>query len=118
MRLIRKPARALRRARPLRAARVARRAVLVFDQWYRLSIQPQRAACDFDLWLKLIDRRLGVMHQPSFSAARLVRPFLALNEFRIDCRYRLLPVDMPIETLLAVAGKQLERAGNCSGPRT
>ena len=96
----------------LEAARVARRAVVVLDPWYDLSIQSQRVARDFDLWLKLIDRRLGLVHQPSLSAARLARPFLALDDFRIDCRFRLLPVEISIEALLAVAGKQLDKAGN------
>jgi SAM-dependent methyltransferase len=96
----------------LEAARVARRAVVVLDPWFDLSLPSQRVAYDFDLWLKLIDRRLGMVHQPILSAERLVRSFLALDDFQIDCRYRLLSREIPVEALLVMAGKQLDRASN------
>jgi len=95
----------------LEAGRVSRRAVLVLDPWHDLSIPSQRVAYDFDLWLKLIDRRRGLVHEPTLSAAQLMRPFLALEGSQLDCRYRLLPVAMPLEALLGMAQNNLDKLG-------
>lgn len=80
----------------LEAARVAARAVIVLDGWYEPDLPSQRAAAAFDGWLKRIDRRGGMVHNPCPTAADLVRPFLALPDFEIDLthRLRLQPLDL------------------------
>jgi len=96
----------------LEAARVARRAVLVLDPWFDLSIPSQRIAHEFDLWLKTLDRRVGMIHWPSVSAEQLAKPFRVLGSFRIDCRYRLTPLAISLERMLEHARDQLAKVRN------
>jgi len=93
------------------AMRVARRAVVVLDPWYDLSIESQRVAADFDLWLKRIDRRLGMVHDPSVTAAQLARPFSGREEWRIDCRHRLILQPLPLQEIEEQAKRQLASIG-------
>ena len=93
------------------AMRVARRAVIVLDPWYDLSIESQRVAADFDLWLKRIDRRRGMVHDPSVTAAQLMRPFIGRDEWQIDCRHRLILQPLPLYEIEAQAKRQLAAAG-------
>jgi SAM-dependent methyltransferase len=97
----------------IEAARVARKAVIVLDPWYDLSIASQRVAHDFDLWSKCIDRRLGMIHDPSVSAAQLARPFNGLGDWRLDCRYRLILQLVSLETIETQARHQLDAIGSC-----
>jgi SAM-dependent methyltransferase len=89
------------------AARVARIAVLVLDPWYDLAVPSQRVAREFDEWLKVIDRRTGLVHNSCPSAADLAAPFLALGGFAIDYSQRLALCSVPMETLEATARDQL-----------
>jgi SAM-dependent methyltransferase len=93
------------------AMRVARRAVLVLDPWYDRSIESQRVAADFDLWLKRIDRRLGMVHEPNVTAAQLARPFTGREEWRIDCRHRLILQPLPLDEIEEQAKHQLASTG-------
>lgn len=93
------------------AMRVARRAVVVLDPWYDLSIESQRVAADFDAWLKRIDRRLGMVHDPSLTAAQLARPFSGREEWRIDCRHRLILRPLPLDEIEEQAKRKLAAAG-------
>ncbi|HET9215352.1 MAG TPA: class I SAM-dependent methyltransferase [Terriglobia bacterium] len=93
------------------AIRVARRAVVVLDPWYDLTIESQRVAADFDLWLKRIDRRLGMVHDPSLTAAQLARPFGGREEWRIDCRHRLILQPRPLDEIEEKAKRQLAATG-------
>lgn len=98
----------------LEAARVARRAVLVLDPWYDVSLPSQQVALDFDNWLKVIDRRRGLVHNPCVDAARLAAPLLALSGFRIDYSYRLLLQTVPITRIEAAGREQLAALGGCA----
>ncbi|HEU5135790.1 MAG TPA: class I SAM-dependent methyltransferase [Steroidobacteraceae bacterium] len=93
------------------AMRVARRAVVVLDPWYDLSVESQRVAADFDLWLKRIDRRLAMVHDPSVTAAQLARPFNGRDEWRIDCRHRLILQPLPLREIEEQAKRRLAAAG-------
>ena len=93
------------------AIRVARTAVVVLDPWYDLSIESQRVAADFDRWLKRIDRRLGLVHDPSITAAQLARPFGGRSEWRLECRHRLVLQALPLYEIEEQAKRQLARTG-------
>ena len=93
------------------AMRVARRAVVVLDPWYDLSLESQRVAADFDLWLKRIDRRRGMVHDPSVTAAQLTRAFDGREEWRIDCRHRLILQPLPLHVIEEQAKRQLAATG-------
>jgi SAM-dependent methyltransferase len=93
------------------AARIARVAVFVLDPWYDVTLDSQQVARDFDNWSKTIDRRRGLVHNPSVSINQLAAPFLILGGFRIDYSYRLLLQDVPISRIEATAREQLVAIG-------
>lgn len=78
------------------AIRVARLGVVVLDCWYDEAIPSQVAARLYDEWLKLIDRRAGLVHNPCPQPAELAAPFLTAG-FQIDysCRLLLVPLSVP-----------------------
>lgn len=92
----------------LEAARVARRAVLILDPWYDPSFASQRVALDFDLWLKTIDRRSGMVHNPCASAERLTAPFRALGGWQLDCAHRLVLEELPVDQMERSGRRQLD----------
>ncbi|MBM0104964.1 class I SAM-dependent methyltransferase [Steroidobacter sp. S1-65] len=96
------------------AARVARRAVFVLDTWYDVSHPSQQVAMDFDGWLKVIDRRRGLVHNPCVQAVRLAAPFVALGGFRIDYSHRLLLQGIDISKVERVGREQLALIGGCA----
>lgn len=84
------------------AIRVARSGVVVLDCWYDESIPSQLAAQRYDEWMKLIDRRAGLVHNPCPQPAELAAPFLTAG-FTIDysCRLLLVPLSVPQVALSA-----------------
>jgi hypothetical protein len=97
----------------LEAARVARRAVLILDPWYDISLPSQQTARDFDDWMKIIDRRLGRVHNPCIDPARLTAAFRSLGEWQIDYSCRLLYQDMPLSRIESTAREQLATLDGC-----
>ncbi len=91
----------------LEAIRVACKAVIVLDPWYDLSFESQRVAYDFDLWLKRIDRRMGMIHDPSITAAQVANPFRGRDDWHLDCRHRLILLSIPLDTIEEKAKSQL-----------
>jgi SAM-dependent methyltransferase len=96
----------------LEAARVARRAVLVLEPWYDVTIASQQVALDFDNWSKVIDRRQGLVHNPCVSVTQLTAPLLMLGGFRIDYGHRLILQAMPLSRMEALAREQLAAIGD------
>jgi SAM-dependent methyltransferase len=94
------------------AARVACRSILVLDPWYDVAIASQQVARDFDLWTKMIDRRLGLVHNPNPSAAELALPLLAIGGFQIVYDYRLILQPVPLAKIEATARAQLALIDN------
>lgn len=93
------------------AARVARRAVLVLDPWYDLSIPSQRTAKAYDSWSKAVDRRLGMVHNDCPTAWELAAPFLECGGFGIEIRHRLLLNALDPAVVASEASVQLARLG-------
>ena len=95
------------------AARVARRAVFILDPWYDLKRPSQQVAMDFDHWLKVIDRRRGLVHWPCVDADRLADPFLTLGGFHIDYTHRLLLQTVAVSRVETLGREQLASIGEC-----
>jgi SAM-dependent methyltransferase len=78
----------------LEAARVARKSVHLLDAWYDEGFASQRVGLAYDLWLKTLDRRGGMVHNPLSAPATLAAPFLGLG-FGVEfgCRLILDPLD-------------------------
>ena len=95
------------------AARVARRAVFVLDPWFDVTQPSQQVARDFDDWMKILDRRRGLVHWPCVDPDRLAAPFVALGGFSIDFNYRLLLQTVPVAKLERLGREQLALTGGC-----
>ncbi len=66
------------------AMRVATRGVLVLDQWFDPSLPSQVLARHYDGWKKAIDRRGGMIHFDTFSAAGLAKPLLGRTDVSLS----------------------------------
>lgn len=77
------------------ACRVARRAVVVLDPWYDLTIASQRTAERWDRWFKAIDRREGRVHEDFLTAEAFRAALPRTPEVSFECRHSLLfrPMD-------------------------
>jgi len=95
----------------IEAARVCERAVLVLEPWYDLSVASQRIARDFDLWLKRLDRKSGMVHEPCADAGKLVQPFNAIGEFRLEWRTHLVPLAIAVRTMEEMGRTRLDAVG-------
>ncbi|HEY1384853.1 MAG TPA: class I SAM-dependent methyltransferase [Dongiaceae bacterium] len=54
------------------AARVARRAIVIIDPWFDLSIATQATGDRFERWLKRVDRMSGMVHWDPIAAGEIV----------------------------------------------
>lgn len=54
------------------AMRVARRAVVIVDPWFDLSIPSQATGDRFERWLKRIDRMTGMVHRDPIPAGEII----------------------------------------------
>jgi SAM-dependent methyltransferase len=53
------------------AMRVARRAIVILDPWFDLSIPSQRVGDRFERWLKKLDRMTGMVHWDPIPAGEI-----------------------------------------------
>ena len=54
------------------ATRVARRAIVILDPWFDLSIPSQATGDRFERWLKRVDRMTGMVHWDPIAAGEIV----------------------------------------------
>jgi SAM-dependent methyltransferase len=54
------------------AARVARRAIVIVDPWFDLSIPSQALGDRFERWLKKLDRMTGMVHWDPIAAGEII----------------------------------------------
>jgi SAM-dependent methyltransferase len=54
------------------AMRIARRAIVIIDPWFDLSIPSQRVGDRFERWLKKLDRMSGMVHWDPIAAGEIV----------------------------------------------
>lgn len=57
------------------AARVARRAIVIVDPWFDLSIPSQALGDRFERWLKKQDRMTGMVHWDPIAAGEIIGAF-------------------------------------------
>jgi len=57
------------------AARVARRAIVIIDPWFDLSIRSQALGDRFERWLKKQDRMTGMVHWDPIPAGEIIGAF-------------------------------------------
>jgi hypothetical protein len=69
-------------------------------------------ALDFDRWMKVIDRRLGRVHNPCVDPARLVA-ILCSHGLRINYSCRLLYQDISLSRVESITREQLATIGGC-----
>lgn len=71
------------------AARVARRAIVIVDPWFDLSIPSQTVGDRFERWLKRIDRMTGMVHWDPIPAGEIVAAFNGISTGSIAVRHLL-----------------------------
>jgi len=98
------------------AIRVARLGVVVLDCWYDAAIPSQLAAQLYDEWIKVIDRRAGLVHNPCPQPADLAAPFLTAG-FRIDYSCRLFLVPLSVSQIELSARQRLHEIPEPCGLR-
>lgn len=87
------------------AARVARRAIVIVDPWFDLSI-PSQALCDrFERWLKRLDRMGGMVHWDPIAAGEIVAAFDGRPPHSIAVRHMLHLTPMPRDAFEQLAGR-------------
>jgi len=84
------------------AMRVARRAVVIVDPWFDLSIPSQRVGDRFERWLKTLDRMTGMVHWDPIAAGEIAG---ACNGSSVTVRHLLQLTPMSTEAFEYYAGR-------------
>jgi SAM-dependent methyltransferase len=84
------------------AVRVARRAVVILDPWFDLSIPSQKLGDRFERWLKTLDRMTGMVHWDPIAAGEIAA---ACNGSRVTIRHLLQLTPMSTEAFEYFAGR-------------
>jgi SAM-dependent methyltransferase len=84
------------------AMRVARRAVVIVDPWFDLSIPSQKVGDRFERWLKMLDRMTGMVHWDPIAAGEIVA---ACRGSAVTVRHLLQLTPMSTEAFDYYAGR-------------
>ena len=84
------------------AMRVARRAVVIVDPWFDLSIPSQKVGDRFERWLKALDRMTGMVHWDPIAAGEIAA---ASNGSSVTVRHLLQLTPMSTEAFEYFAGR-------------
>jgi ubiquinone/menaquinone biosynthesis C-methylase UbiE len=84
------------------AMRVARRAVVIIDPWFDLSIPSQKVGDRFERWLKALDRMTGMVHWDPIAAGEIAG---ACNGSNVIVRHLLQLTPMSTEAFEYYAGR-------------
>ena len=84
------------------AMRVARRAVVIVDPWFDLSIPSQKVGDRFERWLKALDRMTGMVHWDPIAAGEIAA---ACNGSSVTVRHLLQLTPMSTEAFEYYAGR-------------
>jgi|SRR5688572_12186148 len=85
------------------AMRVARRAVVIVDPWFDLSIPSQKVGDRFERWLKALDRMTGMVHWDPIPAGEIIAACYGVQSISIRHLLQLTP--MSIEAFEYFAGR-------------
>ena len=84
------------------AMRVARRAIVIVDPWFDLSIPSQKVGDRFERWLKALDRMTGMVHWDPIAAGEIAG---ACNGSATTIRHLLQLTPMSTEAFEYFAGR-------------
>jgi ubiquinone/menaquinone biosynthesis C-methylase UbiE len=84
------------------AMRVARRAVVIVDPWFDLSIPSQAVGDRYERWLKALDRMTGMVHWDPIAAGEIAA---ACNGSAVTIRHLLQLTPMSTEAFEYYAGR-------------
>jgi ubiquinone/menaquinone biosynthesis C-methylase UbiE len=84
------------------AMRVARRAVVIVDPWFDLSIPSQAVGDRYERWLKALDRMTGMVHWDPIAAGAIAA---ACNGSTVTVRHLLQLTPMSNEAFEYYAGR-------------
>ena len=84
------------------AMRVARRAVVIVDPWFDLSIPSQVVGDRFERWMKVLDRMTGMVHWDPIAAGAIAA---ACNGSAVTVRHLLQLTPMSNEAFEYYAGR-------------
>jgi ubiquinone/menaquinone biosynthesis C-methylase UbiE len=84
------------------AMRVARRAVVIVDPWFDLSIPSQQVGDRFERWMKALDRMTGMVHWDPIAAGAIAA---ACNGGTVTVRHLLQLTPMSTEAFEYFAGR-------------
>jgi ubiquinone/menaquinone biosynthesis C-methylase UbiE len=84
------------------AMRVARRAVVIVDPWFDLSIPSQQVGDRFDRWMKALDRMTGMVHWDPIAAGEIAA---ACDGSTVTVRHLLQLTPMSTEAFEYFAGR-------------
>jgi ubiquinone/menaquinone biosynthesis C-methylase UbiE len=84
------------------AMRVARRAVVIVDPWFDLSIPSQAVGDRYERWMKALDRMTGMVHWDPIAAGAIAA---ACNGSTVTVRHLLQLTPMSNEAFAYFAGR-------------
>lgn len=94
------------------ALRVARHSVEILDVWYDDTIADQRTTHALDRWLKVIDRRGGMVHLDTPTPGALLAPVIGRSDVTYDYICRRVASATNIDEMLAYGRDHLKKADN------
>jgi ubiquinone/menaquinone biosynthesis C-methylase UbiE len=89
------------------AKRVARRAIVILDPWFDLSIPTQIAGDRFERWLKRTDRMTGMVHWDPIAAGAIIDALGTSPSRPIAVRHLLHLTDLTAEAFEHLATRAL-----------
>jgi SAM-dependent methyltransferase len=94
------------------AARVARRAIVIIDPWFDLSIPTQAVGDRFERWLKRADRMTGMVHRDPISAGEIIGALGDKPGHAIAVRHLLHLTQMTPDAFEHMAGHASRQLGD------
>jgi SAM-dependent methyltransferase len=93
------------------AMRVARRAIVIVDPWFDLSIPSQKVGDRLERWLKTLDRMTGMVHWDPIPAGEITA---ACGGSGVTVRHLLQPTPMSTEAFDFHVGRAQPHRGSAS----
>src|SRR5262249_27548305 len=94
------------------AARIARRAIVILDPWFDLSIPSQALGDRFERWLRRIDRMTGMAHRDPISAGEIMAASDGHVTGVVAIRHLLHLTPLSPETFQHLAGRAQPHMGD------
>ena len=99
------------------AVRVARRAVVILDPWFDLSIPTQIVGDRFERWLKRTDRMTGMVHRDPIAAGAIIDALGTSPARPITVRHLLHLTNLTAEAFEHLASRALRHRDDAAFAR-